>query len=265
MAINAKTEQKKITLEKDNGSKLVGLLHDETGSPDVVILCHGYRSSKESRTIVEIADALKKDKISTFRFDFSGNGESEGTFQYSNYSGEVEDLRAVIGYFTRNNRRISALIGHSKGGNVVLLYASKYHDIGKVINVSGRFHLDQGIADRFGADYLERIKKDGYIDVKNRKGKFEYRVMKQCVMDRLDINMNDSCLLIDKECRVLTIHGSADEITPLADAFQFDKIIPNHKLEIVKGASHCYTVHKVELTSAVLSFIKDDFLQQVPL
>lgn len=38
---------KPITLEKGNGQKLVGLLH-ETGSDDVVVLGHGFRSSKVS-------------------------------------------------------------------------------------------------------------------------------------------------------------------------------------------------------------------------
>jgi len=51
------------------------------------------------------------------------------------------------------------------GGGVVLLYASKYHDIKTVINISGRYDLKAGIEERLGKDYLERIRKDGFIDV----------------------------------------------------------------------------------------------------
>lgn len=57
------------------------------------------------------------------------------------------------------------------GGNVVLLYASKYHDIGGVVNLSGRYKLNRGIEERLGERFLERIKKDGYLGVKNRAGK----------------------------------------------------------------------------------------------
>lgn len=52
----------------------------------------------------------------------------------------------------------------------MLLYASKYHDVHTVVNVSGRYDLNRGIEERLGNDFLERIKKDGFIDVKNTEG-----------------------------------------------------------------------------------------------
>ena len=52
----------------------------------------------------------------------------------------------------------------------MLLYASKYHDIHTVVNVSGRYNLKRGIEERLGEDFYERIKKDGYFDVQNSKG-----------------------------------------------------------------------------------------------
>lgn len=61
--------------------------------------------------------------------------------------------------------------------------------------------------------------------------------------------------------RVLTVHGSADEIIPVEDALEFDKIIPNHKLHIIEGANHSYTSHQAELASVVLPFIKDGLQQ----
>lgn len=60
--------------------------------------------------------------------------------------------------------------------------------------------------------------------------------------------------------RVFTIHGTADEIIPIEDAFEFDKIIPNHKLHTVEGANHCYTSHQTELASIVLNLIKTSLL-----
>lgn len=55
---------------------------------------------------------------------------------------------------------------------MVLLYASKYRDIQIVVNVSGRYDLKRGIAERLGEDFMEKIKKDGYIDVKNKTGNY---------------------------------------------------------------------------------------------
>lgn len=40
-------QQQKIIIPNTNGEKLVGILH-ETGSMEIVILCHGFRSTKVS-------------------------------------------------------------------------------------------------------------------------------------------------------------------------------------------------------------------------
>ncbi|XP_051136869.1 uncharacterized protein LOC127255400 isoform X2 [Andrographis paniculata] len=205
--------------------------------------------------MVNLALAFEKEGLSAFRFDFAGNGESEGSFQYGNYCREVEDLRSVIEHFRREERLIAAIIGHSKGGNVVLLYASRYGDVQTVVNMSGRFDLRRGIAGRLGKDFQERIEQRGYIDVKNRKGKTEYRVTKESLTDRLATDTLAACRTIPRSCRVLTVHGTQDEIVPVEDAFEFDKHIPNHKVCIVDGADHEYTELQSDLASIVLDFV----------
>ncbi|CAN6541168.1 unnamed protein product [Malus baccata var. baccata] len=237
-AKNPVGQQQKIIVPNKHGEKLVGLLH-ETSSPDLVILCHGFRSTKESSVMVNLAVALENEGIGSFRFDFAGNGESEGTFQYGNYRREADDLHSVVEYLSREKRAPSAILGHSK-----------------VVNVSGRYDLKKGIEERLGKDYMEVIKKEGFIDVKNKSGAVSYRVTEDSLMDRLSTDMHESCLQIDKECRVLTIHGTADEIIPVEDALEFAKIIPNHKLHLIEGANHSYTSHQAELASVVLDFIK---------
>lgn len=251
-------QQRRVVIENNHDEKLSGILH-ETGSKQLVIVCHGFQSSKERIPMVNLAAALEKEGISAFRFDFAGNGESEGSFQYGNYRREAEDLRAVVQHFRRENRVISAVIGHSKGGNVVLLYASKYNDVHAVVNISGRFNLEKGMEGRLGKDFLLRLKQHGYIDVFNRKGKFEYRVTEESLKDRLTTDIHAVCLLIQQECRVLTVHGSMDKFVPAEDALEFAKFIPNHKLHIIKGANHEYTSHQGELTSVVLDFLRENF------
>ncbi|XP_062091043.1 uncharacterized protein LOC133797224 isoform X2 [Humulus lupulus] len=250
-AQNPVVQQHKVIVSNKYEEKLVGLLH-ETGSLEIVIICHGFRSSKECRMQVNLAAALESEGISSFRFDFAGNGESEGTFEFAHYQREADDLRAVIEHFSAANRVIAGIIGHSK----VLLYASKYHDIHTVVNISGRYDLKSGLVERLGEDIMQKLGESGYIDVKDEKRDTSYRVTKESVMDRLNTDMHAACLQIDKDCRVLTVHGSEDEIIPVKDAHEFAKIIPDHKLHIVEGADHCYSAHEGELTSIVLEFIK---------
>ena len=57
---------------------------------------------------------------------------------------------------------------------MVLLYASKYHDIRTVVNLSGRYDMKRGIDERFGKNFMERVRKDGFIEVKNSSGKLSF-------------------------------------------------------------------------------------------
>ncbi|KAJ0959925.1 hypothetical protein J5N97_000314 [Dioscorea zingiberensis] len=155
--------------------------------------------------------------------------ESEGIFEYGNYQKEADDLHAVVEHFSGTSRVASVILGHSKGGDVVLLYASKYHDICTVVNVSGRYDLKKGIGERLGKD---------------------------CVAYRVTEEKSDG------SPKVLTVHGSDDEVIPVDDAVEFSKIITNHKLHIVRGANHCYTSHQAELASVVVDYIKNPALQQ---
>ncbi|KAH7863215.1 hypothetical protein Vadar_014867 [Vaccinium darrowii] len=192
-------KQQRVTIQNSHGEKLVGIMH-ETGSTEIVIVCHGFRSSKDRIPMTNLAIALGKGGISAFRFDFAGNGESEGVFRYGSYHREADDLRTIVQYFCGEKRSIAAIIGHSKGGNVVLLYASVYNDVRYVVNLSGRFDLKRGIEGRLGKDFLERIKKNGFIHVKNRRGKLEYCVTEESLMDRLTTDMHAACLSIPHSC-----------------------------------------------------------------
>lgn len=232
----------------------MGLLH-HMGTNKIVVLCHGFTASKNDGIIVDLAAALTKQGISIFRFDFSGNGESEGEFQYGNYRKEADDLHSVVSYLYQEKYDVTAIVGHSKGGDVVVLYASIYDNVHMVVNLSGRFYLEKGIEERLGKEFIDRINKEGYIEAKNKSGKVLYRVTKESLMERLNTDMRAPSISISKECRFFTVHGSADDIIPVEDAYEFAKHIPNHKLCVIEGADHCYTAHRKELSDAVVDFI----------
>ncbi|XP_066166419.1 uncharacterized protein [Oryza sativa Japonica Group] len=192
--------EQRVTISNKHGENLVGLLH-QACSKNLVILCHGFRATKDDSILVDLAYALTREGVSAFRFDFAGNGESEGQFQYGNYRREADDLHSVVSYFTEQEYNIIGLVGHSKG-------------------------------------------------------EFEYQVTEESLKDRLSTDTLLSSRSISKCCRVLTIHGSKDEIVPVEDALMFAANIPNHELHIIAEANHRYTGHEKELKAFVLDFIK---------
>ncbi|KAI3979429.1 hypothetical protein MKX01_001621 [Papaver californicum] len=153
-----------VIIKNKYGEKLVGMLY-ETSSKEVIILCHGSASKKDSPIIRNLAEVLTKQGISVFRFDFSGHGD--GPLQ-DDYIKDADDLHSIVLHFLGAKRVVGAIVGHSKGGDVVLIYASKYHDLPTVVNVSGRYHMEKGIAERLGKDFMERIEESGFIDVKDK-------------------------------------------------------------------------------------------------
>ncbi|CAO2165295.1 unnamed protein product [Urochloa humidicola] len=256
-AFTPAASEERVEIANKHGERLVGLLHN-TGSNKIVVLCHGFIATKNDSLILDLTAALTKEGISVFRFDFSGNGESEGQFEYGNYRKEADDLHSVVLYLYQKNYDITAVVGHSKGGDVVVLYASIYDDVRTIVNLSGRFDLKKGIEERIEEGSIDRINKEGYLDIKDKYENFNYRVTKESLMERLNTDMCAASISISKECRFLTVHGSADKTIPVEDAYEFAKLIPNHKLHIIEGANHNYTAHRKEVADAVVNFITSD-------
>lgn len=49
---------------------------------------------------------------------------------------------------------------------------------------------------------------------------------------------NSPPLVLERRSKVLTIHGTEDETIPVADAHEFAKVIAQHELVVVEGATH---------------------------
>jgi len=128
--------------------------------------------------------------------------ESEGEFHYGNYRKEADDLHSVVSYLHQEKYDVTAILGHSKGGSVVVLYAPIYGDVPMVVNLSGRFYLEKGVEEHLGKEFMDRINKEGYIDVVNKSGIILYRVTKESLMERLNTDMHAASLSISKDCRL---------------------------------------------------------------
>jgi len=72
--------KKKVFFQNSKGNRLCGILSDPTEDRHlpIMVLCHGFSTSKGGRTYVRLEKIFNLKKYSTFRFDFFGHGESEG-------------------------------------------------------------------------------------------------------------------------------------------------------------------------------------------
>jgi uncharacterized protein len=115
-----------------NGERCHGMLHlppkSFTGPHPCVTLLHGFSGTmiEPHRIFVHIARALAANGIAAYRFDFRGNGSSEGNFEDMTSGRELEDARAalrMLGARGDLDRSRFGLLGYSLGGMIAALTA----------------------------------------------------------------------------------------------------------------------------------------------
>lgn len=113
-----------LELREIRGRQIAFAFHD-AGTPRIAILCHGFRSSMigPNRFFVRLARDLVEARISVFRFDQYGSGNSEGSFVDSSFENWVEAITAVSEEYLSQGNRV-ALLGQSMGGAAVLCAAA---------------------------------------------------------------------------------------------------------------------------------------------
>lgn len=104
-----------IIFRNKEGEKLSGIL-SEASKDKIVILCHGFTSSKDSSTYTTLEKEINNLGISTFRFDFSGHGESEGDIKELTIRKGVEEIKETIKICKDKNFKEIILLGSSRGG-----------------------------------------------------------------------------------------------------------------------------------------------------
>lgn len=106
---------KKEFVGVEKGEK-VSVVHHKSDSEKWVFFCHGFGSDKEG-SYMHRCERMVDEGWNAVRFDFRGNGESEGEFINQTLSKKIEDLKAVIDYFDPEKY---CIFGSSFGGKVAL-------------------------------------------------------------------------------------------------------------------------------------------------
>lgn len=100
------------------------------------VFAHCFTCSKNLLAVTNISRTLTKAGFGVLRFDFTGLGESEGDFENTNFSGNVEDLISAAKYLESNYKSPTLLIGHSLGGPAVIMAANKLPKVKAVVTIN---------------------------------------------------------------------------------------------------------------------------------
>ena len=236
---------------------------DDQNREHVVIICHGYLSNKNALFLPQLSRDISDRNAHQFhsvRFDFHGCGQSTGRdeWDYGGYEDEAkDDLRCIVEYLRNESKKyfIRALIGHSRAGTTVLLYATYYDDIPIIVNIAGRYRLERGIIERFSLKQLDELEKNGSFVILTSDG--EFRITKEAIERRknLDITQIENI----HQAKVLNIWGDQDDVIPGDDVFLFNDQLTNTKkteMIIVSDADHCFVGKEKELIRIIQPWIQ---------
>ncbi len=194
-----------------NGVTLRGMLESpEQNIHSYALFAHCFTCGKDIAAASRITKALTAKGIAVLRFDFTGLGNSDGDFSNSNYSSNVEDLKAAADFLAQNYRAPSLLIGHSLGGAAVLSVAHQLPEV-KAVATIGAPHEAQHVVHNFAAD-LDTIKENGEAEVTLGLRKF---VIKKQFVD--DLEQSESKIGNLKKA-LLVMHSPMDSTVSIAEA-----------------------------------------------
>lgn len=196
----------------ENGQHMAAVLH----TPDIespkayALFAHCFTCTKDIKAAVNIANSLANQNIATLRFDFSGLGASEGKFEESSFSTNIQDLISAASYLDNNYEAPQILIGHSLGGTAVLAAANKIPSVKAIATIGSPASPDHVLHVLDG--HLEKLKQDGVavVPLAGRPHTF-----KQAFVDDVKAHMTDYNKLGKA---LMVMHSPFDSIVSIDEA-----------------------------------------------
>lgn len=204
----------KITFHNKEGQTLVGRLElpVDQHPHNYAIFAHCFTCNKNLSAVKNIGKALTSKGFGVLRFDFTGLGESEGDFEDTNFSGNVEDLVAAADFLKENYQAPTLLVGHSLGGAAVIFAATEIESV-KAIATIGAPSNPNHVQHLFKSD-LEEIEASGKAVV-NLSGR-DFTIKKQFLEDLESKSMQETAKNLHKA--LLVLHSPQDVTVGIKNA-----------------------------------------------
>ena len=133
------------------------------GARAYALFAHCFTCTKDIFAARRIAATLASLDVAVLRFDFTGLGSSEGEFQNTNFSSNVEDLVRAADHLREHYRAPAIAIGHSLGGAAVLAAAHLMPQAKAIVTIGAPFDVAH-VLHHFEAQ-LDDIERDGIATV----------------------------------------------------------------------------------------------------
>lgn len=227
--------EQQIRFDNHVGEILAGTLHQPERPPvGAVVAGHCFTCSRHTGVLRRICRELCMEGFMALRFDFSGNGQSQGQFEQSTWSKQILEMEAAIALMQAKGATWIGLAGHSLGAAIALLVARRMKTVAALCRVAGR------VSGTRPMHFLTPSQQDalthtGLVGFTSRGRQLTLNQDFFDDADRHDLTAATRALTIP----MLVVHGDQDEIIPVAEAHLAKAANPGMvTLSIIAGGDH---------------------------
>lgn len=218
----------------------------------IIVFAHGYKGFKDWGAWHLVTKYFAENNFGFIKFNFSHNGGTElepidfpdlDSFGKNTYSKELFDLEKMTTIAERicieKEWKIPIhLIGHSRGGAMVMLQGAKDKRISKIVSWAGLSNIENRFPEN---DELDDWKVSGVVYVENSRTKQQmphfYDIYEDFLANKSSFNIQNVCESISKP--FLQIHGDMDLTVSISEGIMISRWTDT-PLEIIKGADHTF-------------------------
>jgi len=219
----------------------------------LVIYAHGFNGFKDWGAFDLIANQFAAAGFCFLKFNFSHNGTTPDApedfvdleaYENNNYTKELYDLQTVIDWTLDENNFMTSvvdknnvyLIGHSRGGGIVLLKAGEGNRIKKIATWASVAECKTPWGS-WPQERIERWKASGVEHYINSRTKQELPLYDQLHEDYQDNKESLHVLKAAKELEIplLICHGTNDAAVPVEKAYQLKEASKQAELFLVES------------------------------
>jgi uncharacterized protein len=226
-----------VSFRNTYGDTLAGVL-SEPDKPNGkgVVLLHCFTCTKHHRILRNLSSSLSAAGFTALRFDFSGNGESTGKLEESDYTKMIGDVKEAVSLLRKRGMKKIGVAGHSMGAMLSALSAHEDKHIAAVGFIAGSSQAAR-VREVFPKEVLDKVEKEGSAraTVYGR----EVTVKREFLHDVEKYNIGHAIATLKRP--LLVVHGTADETIPVFHARQIYAWASEPKrLELIEGADHMF-------------------------
>ena len=230
--------ERPVHFKNPQGEQLAGTLHlPDTATDRGIVLAHCFTCSRHTGILRQLGHDFAKSGFLVLRFDFSGNGQSEGNFTQSTYTKQISEMKIACDIISSRGVSHIGLAGHSMGAVIALLTAVEIKKAKAVCTIAGR--LSGMTATRF----LNRAQQNEL----DQTGRVAFTSRGRQLMLTRDFfsdagRFDLPALISGLKIPLLIVHGDQDEIIPVDEAY-----IPRNpgpektEMAIISGADHMFS------------------------